>query len=153
MLGYSNDRSLCYQCSGSSIEEMVRALQDNQVSEPHSPSHLISPLLFIPFHFLDFHLTVWLSLSLSMCVCVRVCVCVKVQYVLVRVAIAADSVKQTFTTRDVFIMWTGPNVGVVSAGKKKSHVGEVKKIIKVSCEEREERETCLMGVLLCWFLI
>lgn len=75
------------------------------------------------------------------------------QYVLFRVPIDAESYKQTNTTRDVFIMWTGtisflfrkshdlmsllfgsrtsgPNVSIVQAGKKKSHVGEVKKILK-----------------------
>jgi serine/threonine protein kinase len=55
---------------------------------------------------------------------------VEVQYVLFRVPIDAESYKQTHTTRDVFIMWSGPNMSAVQAGKKKSHVGEVKKILK-----------------------
>lgn len=83
VLGYTGDRTMCLQGSGSTVEELVQSLKDAEV-----------------------------------------------QFVLARVPIDAESYKQTHTTRDVFIMWTGPNVSTVQAGKKKSHVGEVKKILK-----------------------
>jgi len=83
MLGYSGDKTLCLQCCGSNIDELVKNLNDSEV-----------------------------------------------QYVLSRIPIDAEGYKQTHTTRDVFIIWTGPNVSVVQAGKKRSHVGEVKKILK-----------------------
>jgi serine/threonine protein kinase len=53
----------------------------------------------------------------------------QVQYSLIRVVIE-EGMKKTTTYRDVFIMWTGPSVGAVQAGRKKSHVGEVKKIVE-----------------------
>ncbi|KAL6075750.1 putative Serine/threonineprotein kinase [Balamuthia mandrillaris] len=54
----------------------------------------------------------------------------EVQYVLIRVGIPPNSSKRTATTRDVFIMWTGSEMPAVQKGKKKSHVGEVKTILK-----------------------
>ncbi len=35
------------------------------------------------------------------------------------------------TTRDIFIGWIGPKVGIVQKGRKKAHVGEVKELLKV----------------------
>jgi hypothetical protein len=62
VLGYTGDRTMCLQGSGSTVEELVQSLKDAEV-----------------------------------------------QFVLARVPIDAESYKQTHTTRDVFIMWTGNN--------------------------------------------
>jgi len=53
----------------------------------------------------------------------------EVQYMLVRVQVE-DALKKLATTRDIFINWTGPQVGIVAKGKKKAHVGELKLILQ-----------------------
>jgi len=46
------------------------------------------------------------------------------QYAIIRLQ---DSGLQT---RDVFIAWIGPNVGVLEKGKKQPYMGEVKELLK-----------------------
>ena len=53
----------------------------------------------------------------------------EVQYSLIRLSYQRENLSKI---RDVFIHWTGPNVGVVHRGKKKTHVGAVQEILKVS---------------------
>jgi len=50
-----------------------------------------------------------------------------VQYALMRVPVDVTDVNKT---RDIFILWTGPNVKILEKGKKKSHLGDVKKILQ-----------------------
>jgi hypothetical protein len=48
-----------------------------------------------------------------------------------KVTTAGGGVVTAVTTRDIFIGWIGPKVGIVTKGKKKAHVGEVKELLKV----------------------
>lgn len=52
----------------------------------------------------------------------------EVQYALLRLPISVDEAK---STRDVFVVWTGPDVSVMAKGLKSTHVGEVKAILGV----------------------
>lgn len=54
----------------------------------------------------------------------------EVQYCLLRITTEKDGFP---TPRDVFIFWSGPNVPIVLRGKKKTHVGAVQKVLRVSC--------------------
>ncbi|KAL6076864.1 Rho GTPase-activating protein 17 [Balamuthia mandrillaris] len=60
----------------------------------------------------------------------------QVQFALLRIAVWKESGASggegeiSKTTRDIFIGWIGPRVGIVQKGKKKSHMGEVKDLLK-----------------------
>eukprot|EP01104_Vermistella_antarctica_P002925 TRINITY_DN13101_c0_g1_i1.p1 TRINITY_DN13101_c0_g1~~TRINITY_DN13101_c0_g1_i1.p1 ORF type:complete len:754 (+),score=192.56 TRINITY_DN13101_c0_g1_i1:567-2828(+) len=51
----------------------------------------------------------------------------EVQYILIRVP---EMLRGTQTTRDIFISWQGQSVSRVESGRKASHVGEVKTVLK-----------------------
>eukprot|EP01087_Luapelamoeba_hula_P001154 TRINITY_DN108_c0_g1_i1.p1 TRINITY_DN108_c0_g1~~TRINITY_DN108_c0_g1_i1.p1 ORF type:complete len:164 (+),score=26.27 TRINITY_DN108_c0_g1_i1:39-494(+) len=57
----------------------------------------------------------------------------EVQYAVVRVALEKyDTPRRegdVVRTRDVFIQWVGPGVGIIEKGRKRSHLGEVEKIL------------------------
>ncbi|KPM45839.1 hypothetical protein AK830_g689 [Neonectria ditissima] len=50
----------------------------------------------------------------------------QVQYALVRISVPGD---QT-TVRDVFVQWTGPDVGILEKGKKVIHQSDAHNILK-----------------------
>eukprot|EP01113_Clastostelium_recurvatum_P001635 TRINITY_DN1066_c0_g1_i1.p2 TRINITY_DN1066_c0_g1~~TRINITY_DN1066_c0_g1_i1.p2 ORF type:complete len:150 (+),score=62.02 TRINITY_DN1066_c0_g1_i1:1-450(+) len=58
----------------------------------------------------------------------------EMQYVLMRVGGIAKDAKnkneKVTGTRDVFIAWVGPEVGIIEKGKKKSHLGDLKAVLK-----------------------
>jgi len=61
----------------------------------------------------------------------------KVQFALLRLPAAADTPQTSKTSRDIFIGWVGPKVGIVQKGRKNAHVGEVKELLKVTNYPKE----------------
>ena len=53
----------------------------------------------------------------------------EVQYCLLRIMASKDGIA---CHRDVFVLWSGPNVNVLLRGKKKTHLGAVQKVLRVS---------------------
>eukprot|EP01132_Coremiostelium_polycephalum_P010059 gene10059-12331_t len=61
----------------------------------------------------------------------------EVAYILIRVQITESDpgfkegvLDNKANLRDVFINWTGPSVGIIEKGKKKSHVGDAKALFQ-----------------------
>lgn len=70
----------------------------------------------------------------------------QIQYALARLDVPGQTGSDS--TRDVFVQWTGPGVGIIEKGRKTAHLGEAQAIlqpfhadVRVTNRERFDTET------------